>query len=443
MWRSGYLSLTLWLTACSLLLASCEKRPARENVVPVPRASHGGNGGMDSSTFVPSEPDAGEPDAEADGGSAPLSCGDGPTANAAFSKSALLASVASCATAQYCRLEGLAERFEAAAGAYADDRTDENLRVARDAWFFLMRQVAIADLFQFGPAASGMEPGGRGLREQIYAWPAVSRCRLEEQLVAKAYAGAAFGDTPSAGRGLAAAEYLLFESGSSNACPSTRPINSQGSWAALGEEELRARKADYLRAVAQDVLAHARELHEAWRADGGDFARELAEPDGAPYADQQAALNAVGGALLVFMDKQVKDAKLGAPLGLVDGSETSVPALRESLFANVSTDHLKANLAGFRLIVQGCADAHRGLGFDDWLRAANASALAADLIGATDAADAALEALDPPLEAALVSDRPQVLGVHAAIKRITDLLKVELTGALDLEPPMSVEGDND
>jgi predicted lipoprotein len=447
MGRCGFLSVSAWL-ALAALLPACEKRPPRENVVPVQRNTHmGGGGGLDGSTFVPTRPDAGAADSDAevetDTGVEVTTCSGEPPADEAFSKPALLSSIAACTTLQYCQLEGLAERFETAARSYAEQQTDANRDAARDAWYFLMRQVEVADLFQFGPAASGMEPGGQGVRDEIYIWPAANRCRLEELLVGKAYERTDFAGTPAAGRGLTAAEYLLFEVGSSNACPASRPINSEGSWAALSAEELSERKAKYLQAVAVDVLARARALHEAWRAEGGNFARELAEPDGAPYADQQAALNAVGGALLVYMDKQAKDAKLGAPLGLIEGSDTSIPALRESLYANVSSDHLQANLAGFRLLAQGCAAGQRGLGFDDWLRAANAGAVADDLIGALDAADEALATLDPPLDQALLSDRPKVLAVHAAIKRITDLLKGQVSSVLDLEPPMSVEGDND
>lgn len=446
MWRSGCRSLSPWLALCGLLLGGCEKRPPRENVVPVPRSSQGGaGGGLDAGTFVPSDPDAGadvDASPESEAGPPPVLCSGRPPADAEFSKSALLSSVAACLTVQYCELEGLAERFEGAARAYAEDRNEDTLRAARDAWYFLMRQVEIADLLQIGPSASAMEPGGQGLRDEIYVWPAASRCRIEEQLVAREY-DADFGDTPAAGRGMSAAEYLLFETGTTNACPASRPINSEGTWEALSAEELSARKAAYLRAVAVDVLARARTLHELWRAEGGDFARELAEPDGAPYADQQAALNAVGGALLVYMDKQVKDAKLGGPLGLIDGSDSSVPALRESLYANVGSDLLKANLAGFRLLAQGCAADHSGLGLDDWLRAVGASALADDLIAALDAADAELASLDQPFEQLLVTDRPRVLAVHAAVKRITDLFKVDVASTLDLEPPMSVEGDND
>jgi len=47
------------------------------------------------------------------------------------------------------------------------------------------------------------------------------------------------------------------------------------------------------------------------------------------------------------------------------------------------------------------------------------------------------------LEQALQSDLDGVTNVHSALRVVTERLKVELTAALLIEPPSSVQGDND
>ena len=72
-----------------------------------------------------------------------------------------------------------------------------------------------------------------------------------------------------------------------------------------------------------------------------------------------------------------------------------------------------------------------------------ASDLALSMSAATAAAQAAVEALDPPLEQAMYVDPSRVRALHTAIKAITDPLKTELVTVLNLDLPKAAEGDND
>jgi len=399
-------------------------------------------------SFVPSKPngpmqaDGGSPGTSPDGGISAAGCGRGPDAKRKFTKGALLETFAECALLQYCEAETLAQAFAQAASDYAQEPTNAAQTKAKDTWYYAMQRWQLAELFRFGPAAPSMEPGGQSLRDQIYAFPSVSRCTIEEQILSQGYAKS-IATVPFNARGLGAAEYLLFFEGTTNSCSTYSALNypAPGSWAGLSAQELEKRKIAYLAEAAADVHARIRQLLEAWRPEGGNFARELATAGhgSSVYASEQTGLNAVSHALF-YLDKELKDWKVGRPSGLMECG-TDCASYAESPYARVGADSVRANLEGFRLLFQGCARDYAGLGFDDWLRAVGMGGLADDMLSALDGADRAMR--DFPLDQRIVEDPATVAPVHAAIKRVTDLLKTDFVSALDLEIPMSIEGDND
>jgi len=438
--RSGSSSFSL-LFAASAALWACDKSYPRENVKPFNFTTPGSGGGnlADASTFVPS--DAGAEDA-GDAGSMPT-CVAPAGEGGPFTRRRLLESIAACTVYQYCELEGLAQNFVERTAANAEAPTVTTSQAARDSWFFLLQRVQMAELFQFGPAASRMEPGGLGLRNEIYAFPTTSRCKIDEQIVDKTYAQSTFASSDYTARGLSAAEYLLFDTGTGNGCSQLRAINAQGTWAALSGDEIATRKAQYAAAVAKDVLTRVQALREAWDPAGGNFTQQLIMPGtGSVYRDEQMALNAVGSALFYF-DKEVKDWKIARPASLTEECMGDCTVLRESLHANVGAKNIESNVAGFALLVQGCGEGNQGLGFDDWLRALGQDKLADDTIAAIEGARAAAMGLEPSLEQVLASNAPLAQATLAKFKAVTDILKADMTTALDLELPMSVASDND
>jgi predicted lipoprotein len=357
-----------------------------------------------------------------------------------FDKKALLAASADCAIAQYREFEQASAALEAAARAHAATPQSAETRAAlQAAWSAASAAWQVAEQYQFGPAAASSEPGGQDLRDQIYSWPLVSRCKVDEQTVSKLYAEPGFATSLINGRGLAAVEYLAFHAGGDNGCGSFSAINADGTWAALAPAELAQRKADYAVAAAADVHARAAALVTAW--DGGGFRAKLVEAGaGSPlFASAQAGLNSVSNALF-YLDKYVKDAKLARPLGLMDCEEASCPEAVESAWAKDSLARVEANLVGFERLLLGCGG---GPGFDDWLLAAGANDLVGRLIAAVAGAHTAVGAVGPSLETALAEDPDKLVALHASLKAITDLLKSELVSVLDLELPKSVESDND
>jgi len=362
-----------------------------------------------------------------------------------FSKAAFLRQIADCTVARYQDFEVHALALDEAAKANVAEPTDATANAVRDAWLAANASWQVAEVFRFGPAArtSDVDTGAQELRDQIYAWRFGGRCPVETALVDKLYAAAGFGSSLINYRGLGAAEYLLFYPGSDNACSSASAINSKGTWAALELSETAARKRAYAAAVAADVLENSQRLLQAWEPAGGNFRQKLTHPGtGSVYPSEQAALNAVSHGLF-YVDKEVKDFKLGIPLGVSECVSELCPESLESRFAHVSTANIRRNYLGFRRLFQGCGGNYTGLGFDDWLDAIGASDLRGRMLTALDGAQRAIDALDPPLEVSITQNSDRVWAVYTALKQLTDLLKAEFVSVLDLEPPAGVGTDND
>jgi predicted lipoprotein len=362
-----------------------------------------------------------------------------------FSKAALLAAAADCTLAELRNFITLATALRDQATKLAEARTDENVADSRRAFRDAMAAWQRLEVHRFGPAARKSEDpiGGQDLRDEIYAWPLGGRCNIETQLVSSGYARPNFSTQLINVRGLGTLEYLLFNDDADNGCPAYSPLNAQGTWALLGLEQIRARKAEYARVVADDVLTHAEALVGAWEQ--GRFRDQLSEAGtkNSRYPSQQAALNAVSNAIF-YVEREVKDMKLALPLGISPECASGLcPESLESQYAGLSTDNIQQNLIGFQQLFWGCGPRASGLGFDDWLHEVGAGELEQRMRLAFDAAKSAVDELEPPLEQAISARPDATRAMYDRLKALTDLLKTEFVSALQLELPTGSETDND
>jgi hypothetical protein len=345
-----------------------------------------------------------------------------------------------------------AAALEIATASFASSLSGADRDAAREAWRAAMDVWEEAETMQVGPAgmplsSTGGVIGGMGLRDEIYSWEVTNRCRIDQETVSGDYENVdAFASTESVNaRGLDAMEYLLFYEPTTNGCSSTSTINVSGAWAALGEDAIRSRRAQYARSLGVLVRRDAERLRDAWEPSGADFAGQVIRGDGA-FPGGMEALNEISNALF-YLDSDTKDAKIAGPAALdaMACMASSCAALLESRWAGRSREHLLANLRGFRRMFLGGASAAEGHGFDDLLEchACGGGSTHAQMRSAIDAAITAIEAL-PSLDAAtLASQIDALIGVHAAVKAITDLLKTELVSCLDLDIPLELGTDND
>jgi predicted lipoprotein len=274
----------------------------------------------------------------------------------------------------------------------------------------------------------------------------VSSCLIEQKLTSRGYAdGTDFAATPITAKGLAALEYLLFYEGTDNACASNVSINTSGAWAALGEAELRARKAAYAAVIATDVARRADALANAWAPSGENFADSLktAGRGSTVYGTDQMALNAVSDALF-YIESETKDMKVAFALGLGSCGSRPCPLSTESPYARVSAAHAVSNIAAFDELLTGRPVGRTGfVGLLDSVGARElADKLQADVDEAqTAAAELSADAFENARDDEAVKGK--VARVHEALRMLAIDLKSQFLSLLDLELPKRVEGDND
>lgn len=337
-----------------------------------------------------------------------------------------------------------AQALSAALDALAADPDDAERRAeAQRAFSEAMHDWQRAELMSVGPAgAPSARLGGLGIRDEIYSWPTVNPCRVDQELVEGEFAEPDFFDGALVNvYGLDAIEYLIFVEGGENACPSPVPINADGSWAALGEAEVRSRRARYAAAAAGHVVESAQALVDAWDPEKGNFLAAYSRPgEGAsPYPTVQVALNETFAAMF-YLDKQLKDLKLGAPAGItLDCTDDRCPERLESQWARRSGAYATDNLEGFRAMYTASGAG----GFDTLLTDTGAGDLAEALGGATAAALETFSALPPDLAELLAQEPETVRSAHGQVKAISDLLKSQFVTVLNLSVPQEGASDND
>lgn len=323
---------------------------------------------------------------------------------------------------------------------------DAEQTAARQAWRDAMRAWQTLEVLQVGPAGNRtLRVGGRSLRDEIYSWPAVNPCRVDQETASEDFASEDFFVREAINtRGLAAIEYLLFDPDTNNACSASVDINAQGTWAALvASDQVAGLRARYAARAAAEVHRRAVELVTAWQGPEEDFTGQLI---GAGDADSifdsaAVAIDEVFRALY-YVELQVKDRKLAPPAGLhADCLANTCPELQESRWADASKDHLLANLIAAEQVFLGGSAA--GVGFDDFLHAVGASDLAVEMTTDLANAIAAVEAIPGTLTEALANDPTSVRDAYIATKAFTDDLKSRFITVLSLRIGQEGAGDND
>lgn len=318
---------------------------------------------------------------------------------------------------------------------------------AREGWRSAMQIWQELEVMQVGPAGTpGIMMGGQGLRDEIYSWPTVNACAIDQQLVANAFRTEGYFDAKLVTvYGLDALEYVLFREGRDNACPPAATLNAEGQWASLSDDEVILRRHDYAAAVARHLARDAAVLLSAWEPGEGNFRARFVEPGsaGSPYGNAAEAVDQVFAAMF-YLELRTKDRKLGVPAGLhVDCANATCPEQLESRVAAHTVENLRANLAGFSALFFGGAADGEGVGFDDYLRAAGAESLVGAMAEAIATANARIAAMEGDAEVTLAT-RPQAfVEAYESLKGVGDLLKTQMVTALNLDVPQEGAGDND
>jgi predicted lipoprotein len=254
------------------------------------------------------------------------------------------------------------------------------------------------------------------LRDDSYRWPVDNGSRVDQVTASQEYTGGV-ADLLVNARGLDALEHLLY-SDVDNVCPSQVPPNSDGTWDTI--VDLNTDRAAYATAIVDDLQLQEAAFRTTWQ-------------DARP-----ASLQALIDGLFVF-ETEIKDAKLGHPLGLIDCDTFDCADDAEGLPDSNSSAWIAANLEGFRALFTG----GDGVGVDDLLTDIGSGDVATEVVERTTTAIALAEALDGNLAAEIVNNRLAVVELYDELNAIDDLLRIDVTGMLSLQIPAVVGGDND
>jgi predicted lipoprotein len=323
----------------------------------------------------------------------------------------------------------------------AGEDTSELEAAAQDQWMSVMGAWAQLDVMQIGPQASSLSAvSGGDIRDEIYSWPSsVNPCRVDQITADNSYEDADFFTANLInGYGLDALEHLLF-SDLDTPCPAQVPPLSDGSWEELGEEGINLNRARYAQVLSAHLETQVVELIDTWSPEGENYSGQLARTtENTPYASDQESLNAVFDALF-FLEKTTKDVKLAKPMGLMDCSEETCPDDVEGQLSGTSLISIEGNILGFRALFHG-AD---GVGLDDLLIDVGHGDLAAQITTDLDEALEALDALEGPLDEAIVERYDEVESFYTKLQDVTSALKGDLATVLALQIPSEAAGDND
>jgi uncharacterized protein len=315
---------------------------------------------------------------------------------------------------------------------------------AQDGWRAAMVEWQAAEVMLVGPAAMD----DRTLRDLIYSWPVTSTCAVDREVMERHLDPDAYdiAGRLSNRRGLAALEHVLFAASLEHTCPATSPPEG---WDALAEADRLQARCGFAQEAAADLATQAGAVRDGWRADGGDYAGELAGAgqSGSAIGSPQEAANLVSDAMF-YLDTETKDMKLGEPAGIADNScgavEEPCADELESRASGHSKENVVRNLEAFRMVYSGDRPpAEGGLGFDDFLVGLGASDLAETMTADIDAAIEATGAIPGTLEEALAADREAVTAAYDRVKVVTDSLKSQFLTVLGLDIPDGAAGDND
>jgi len=213
----------------------------------------------------------------------------------------------------------------------------------------------------------------------------------------------------------------------------------------MSDEDKRVARCEFANEVAADIKNSAQTLNTQWAT----YATNLknAGQSGSDFANVHDGVNAVSDALF-YLDKMVKDTKIGTPLGLFSndcgGVGSVCVANVESPWSQQSISHLINNLTAFQQLFTGQGtDNNNTLGFDDYLIEVDDKATSDTIIANTQQVIDDLTSYQVSLSSRLTNDHNSVEATHTKVKAVSDQLKVDFINSLALKLPTTSAGDND
>ena len=338
--------------------------------------------------------------------------------------------------------------------SYCDaiDGADEaaQLENVKTLWNKASDAYARTEVHSVGPADID---GVYRYRVSSYASAPLDKCGLDTSVVNQNSADFSLDSRPANQRGLGAVEYLIFNSDQDHSCsPNTAPAG----WNDLTEVNRKSQRCEYAVVLANDIDAAADGIVDSWSVDGSNYLAEFTGEDSAGEKLQELT-----DAIIVHMDKEAKDRKVGIPTGVKEEcTNLSCPDKVERPYVQTSLAGVKANLQGFIDVING----GDGRGFDDLFADEGYGSTSDDMLAkaqvAIDNIDAATKSLF--MQASAIDDASKqeactnafvshdetyedysACALTGLLKDVTDILKIDFVTIVEVNLPGRVQADND
>lgn len=341
--------------------------------------------------------------------------------------------------ATYCSAIGTSDEATALASAQTE-------------WLSVMAAIQVTEPHAVGPAGANDDT----LRNRVlsYANVDLNTCGLDQSVAQQSSTDFDLSTRSSNQRGFSAIEYLLYNPTLTHSC--APQISATSEWNDLPETTRKTQRCTYAQSLATDVADAATTIANEWSATGGDYRATFVAEDSAG-----SSLQALTDVIIIHMDKEAKDRKVGIPTGVkAECSAYSCPDLIESPYSETSLTNIRNNLVGFREIFNG----GDGVGFDDLINDADfadiTSSVQTKIVDAIANIDSASVSLND--QASAITDEAtasactnaygspdtsstdySACSLTGLLKRITDVLKIEFVNIVGVNLPGSVQSDND
>ena len=300
---------------------------------------------------------------------------------------------------------------------------------AQEGWVSLMQDWQVVEAMQLSAFASSLDSDlGIDIRDEIYSWPTINPCRIDQETVLENWEQESFFSENLVNvYGLDTLEHLFFAD-LDTICPSQVPPVSDGTWVALGEEGVLENRAKYALALLGNISEHLDTQAENILAHDEQFTIEQR------FQDRFTAL---------FYLETMKDRKIGHVLGGQDCSTDLCLEDVEGEPSDRSLVWLQANVTGFRTLFT----AGDGVGFDQLLIDAEYEDISTLILEQLDIIEPLLIELSDEHDGSLVQaievQPDKVQQVYDEMSVISGLLRVDMAAILQLKIPTEVAGDND
>lgn len=333
--------------------------------------------------------------------------------------------------------------------------SDESWYLFQMQWQKAMNAFHRTEVLKMGPIAKEEEKNAYGM----YSWPSTDKCGIDTYVLkhkTKEHLGLPYFEKHM---GLDAMEYLLFSTAEKHSCwEGHERFDDLQNWTELETNVKRNDRCQYVQKINKKVQAEIYWLAKQWDRNNGNKISYYKEK-GAKYFVQE-----MYNKFMPYMDKVIKDTKLGAPSGinrqqcLMD----ACPFEAEHISSKNGLVALSNNYHGLISILLGSSDhlhSQEAIGIYDLLAKNGFESFAQELVEELHKADCQLRKIKDKdvfdlawdtnrdnracKETDMENRKDPLCALYFDAKKLSDLFKNDFRLALSLRAPKQGAGDND